>query len=120
VARLKALVRRSDAQANPDVVVLGALDVRLKARTVHWKEAHVDLSPKEFDILSFLAVNHDVIVSREMVWHAAWPEFRNLPPQVNAMDVHLSRLRLKLEAAAGRPLFETVRKKGFVLRSNLS
>jgi two-component system OmpR family response regulator len=56
------------------------------------------------------------VVSREMIWNAAWPEYR-IPPQVNVIDVNLSRLRAKLEAAAGRALVETVRKQGFVLRS---
>jgi two-component system OmpR family response regulator len=116
VARLRALVRRAGAQASPDALVIGGLDVRLKARTVHWNGRHVDLSPKEFEILKFLAENHDVVVSREMIWNAAWPEYR-IPPQVNVIDVNLSRLRGKLEAAAGRALVETVRKQGFVLRS---
>jgi two-component system OmpR family response regulator len=116
VARLRALLRRASAEANPDALILGFLDLRLKARTVHWRGRHVDLSPKEFDILKFLAENHDVVVSREMIWNAAWPEYR-IPPQINVIDVNLSRLRGKLDAAAGRALVETVRKQGFVLRS---
>jgi len=119
VARLKALLRRAGAQAAPDALVLGALDLRLRARTVHWSGRFVDLSPKEFEILKFLAENHDSVVSREMIWNAAWPEYK-IPPQVNVIDVNLSRLRAKLEAVAGRPLVETVRKQGFVLRSNLA
>ncbi len=119
VARLKALVRRATAEANPDALILGPLDLRLKARTVHWSGHHVDVSPKEFEILKFLAENHDVVVSREMIWNAAWPEYR-IPPQINVIDVNLSRLRGKLEAVAGRALVETVRKQGFVLRSNLA
>jgi two-component system OmpR family response regulator len=118
VARLRALLRRASAEANPDALILGPLDLRLKARTVHWRGRHVDLSPKEFDILKFLAENHDVVVSREMIWNAAWPEYR-IPPQINVIDVNLSRLRGKLDAAAGRSLVETVRKQGFVLRSAL-
>jgi len=117
VARLRALLRRAASQATPDALVLGALDLRLKARTVHWRGEHVEVSPKEFDILRFLAENHDMVISREMIWNAAWPEYR-IPPQINVIDVNLSRLRGKLEAVAGRPLVETVRKQGFVLRSN--
>jgi two-component system OmpR family response regulator len=52
-----------------------------------------------------------------MIWNEVWPEYR-IPPQINVIDVNLSRLRSKLEAAAGRPLVETVRKQGFVIRSN--
>jgi two-component system, OmpR family, response regulator len=119
VARLRALVRRASAEANPDAIILGALDLRLKARTVHWAGRHVDLSPKEFEILKYLAENSDTIASREMIWNAAWPEYR-IPPQINVIDVNLSRLRAKLESVAGRPLVETVRKQGFVLRSKLA
>ena len=119
IARVNALLRRARQDSHPDVIVLGKLEVRVKARTVHWEGAYVDLSPKEFDILKFLAENHDQIVSRQMIWNMVWPEYR-IPPQINVIDVNLSRLRSKLEAAAGQPLVETVRKQGFVLRSDLS
>ncbi len=119
LARVNALLRRTRREPHPDVIVLGALEVRIKARTVHWRDQHVDLSPKEFEILRFLAENHDQIVSRQMIWNACWPEYR-IPPQINVIDVNLSRLRSKLEAAAGKPLVETVRKQGFVIRSDLS
>jgi len=119
IARVKALMRRARQEAHPDVIVLGGLEVRVKARTVHWNGDYVDVSPKEFDIICFLAENHDQIVSRQMIWNEVWPEYR-IPPQINVIDVNLSRLRSKLEAAAGRPLVETVRKQGFVLRSDLS
>jgi len=119
LARVNALLRRSRREAHPDVIVLADLEVRIKARTVHWRGAHVDLSPKEFEILKYLAENHDQIVSRQMIWNAVWPEYR-IPPQINVIDVNLSRLRSKLEAAAGSPLVETVRKQGFVIRSDLA
>jgi two-component system OmpR family response regulator len=117
IARVQALGRRARRESHPDVLVVGGLEVRIKARTVHWRGEHVDLSPKEFEILKYLAENHDQIVSRQMIWNAVWPEYR-IPPQINVIDVNLSRLRAKLEASAGRPLVETVRKQGFVLRSN--
>jgi two-component system OmpR family response regulator len=117
MARINALLRRARQEAHPDVVVLGRLEVRIKARTVHWDGEFVDLSPKEFEILRFLAENHDQIVSRQMIWQECWPEYR-IPPQINVIDVNLSRLRTKLEAAAGTNLIETVRKQGFVVRSS--
>jgi two-component system OmpR family response regulator len=119
LARVNALLRRARQEAHPDVIVLGGLEVRVKARTVHWQGEHVDLSPKEFEILKYLAENHDQIVSRQMIWNEVSPEYR-LPPQINVIDVNLSRLRSKLEAAAGRPLIETVRKQGFVVHSEQS
>ena len=115
VARIRALARRAGRLAHPDVLVVGELEVRLKARTVHWRGDYVDLSPKEFEILALLAESRDVIVSRQRLWDVVWPEYR-IPPQVNVIDVNLSRLRAKLEGA-GAPGFDTVRGQGFVLRS---
>ncbi len=115
-ARVRSLARRGRETAHPDVILLGRLEVRVRARTVHWDAEHVDLSPKEFDILTFLARNAGDIVSRQMIWNAVWPEYR-IPPQINVIDVNLSRLRAKLDAAAGGPLIETVRTQGFVLRA---
>jgi two-component system OmpR family response regulator len=115
-ARVRSLARRARQTAHPDVILIGRLEVRVKARTVHWNECHVDLSPKEFDILTFLARNSGDIVSRQMIWNSVWPEYR-IPPQINVIDVNLSRLRAKLDAAAGQPLIETVRTQGFVLRA---
>jgi two-component system OmpR family response regulator len=115
-ARVRSLARRGGETAHPDVILLGMLEVRIKARTVHWKTVHVDLSPKEFDILAYLARNAGDIVSRQMIWNAVWPEYR-IPPQINVIDVNLSRLRAKLDGAAGQPMIETVRTQGFVLRA---
>lgn len=119
VARLAALVRRAKADPHPEVLVLGPLEVRVRARTVHWRDSHVDLSPKEFEILRFLAENAGAVVSRQMIWNACWPEY-NIPPQINVIDVNLSRLRAKLEAVAGAPLVQTVRKQGFLLPADLT
>ena len=117
IARLNALVRRARADPHPEVLVLGPLEIRTRARTVHWHGQFVDLSPKEFEILRFLAENADAVVSRQMIWNACWPEYR-IPPQINVIDVNLSRLRAKIEAVAGAPLIQTIRKQGFVLASD--
>lgn len=112
MARLRAMLRRGSTKGHPEVFLLGDLEVRIKARTAHWRDAHLDLSPKEFDIIAFLAANHGLVVSRQMLWDACWPEYR-IPPQVNVIDVNLSRLRAKVQAVAGRPVIETVRGQGF-------
>lgn len=116
VARVKALLRRGASDPHPEILVLGDLEIRVKARTVHWRGSFVDLSPKEFEILKFLAENVDSVVSRQMIWNACWPEYR-IPPQINVIDVNLSRLRAKLDAAIGQPIVHTVRKQGFIVHS---
>lgn len=112
VARLRALLRRGSTRGHPEVLLLGELEVRAKARTAHFRNRHLDLSPKEFEILAYLATNHDLVVSRQMLWDACWPEYR-IPPQINVIDVNLSRLRAKIQAVAGLSLIETVRGQGF-------
>lgn len=116
VARLRAMLRRGSTQGHPEVFLLGELEVRIKARTAHWRNRYLDLSPKEFDMLAFFAANHDLVVSRQMLWDACWPEYR-IPPQMNVIDVNLSRLRAKIQAVAGLGLIETVRGQGFCLAS---
>jgi two-component system OmpR family response regulator len=116
VARVKALLRRAMADPHPEVIVLGDLEIRVKARTVHWKGAFIDLSPKEFEILKFLAENAESVVSRQMIWNACWPEYR-IPPQINVIDVNLSRLRSKLDTGVGFPIIHTVRKQGFIVHA---
>lgn len=116
VARVRALHRRLQPGGHASVLLVDGLEVRRKARTAFWRERHLELAPKEFDILQYLTENHDIVVSRQMLWDACWPEYR-IPPQTNVIDVSLSRLRAKIAAIAGRPVIETVRGQGFLLRS---
>jgi two-component system OmpR family response regulator len=113
---LRALLRRAAMQGPSDSIVLGALDIRVKARTVHWNDKHVDLSPTEFDILLLLAEHQDSVVSLESLWSAVWSRG---DPMVNVIQVHISRLRKELRRVTGRPLVETVGGQGYVLRSPL-
>lgn len=111
--------RIPQALASPeaDVIVVGHLEVRVKARSVHWRGRGLDLSPKEFEVLRLLAESQGQVLSRQAIWNGAWPEYR-IPPQINVIDVNMSRLRAKLEQAAKRPLIVTVRKQGFVLKAD--
>jgi len=114
-ARLKALARRAGFAANPEVIVLGGLEVRVKARTAHWHGAHIPLSPQEFNILKLLAENAGQPVSRDTLWAQVWTDFPNLPPQINVIDVAVARLRRSVRAVVGDDLIETQRLKGYVL-----
>lgn len=114
-ARLKSLARRAGFVANPEVIVLGGLEVRVKARTAHWKGAHIPLSPQEFNILKLLAERAGTPVSRDTLWAEVWTDFPNLPPQINVIDVAVARLRRSIRAVVGEDLIETQRLKGYVL-----
>ncbi|MEM6660974.1 MAG: response regulator transcription factor [Pseudomonadota bacterium] len=114
VARVRAMLRRRAAgQTDNDLLVLGPLQIRLKARTVHIGQTHVALSPREFDLLVYFARNHGNTVTRMQLLENVWN--LHFDPQTNVIDVHVSRLRRKLEDASDRPLLHTERGAGYVL-----
>ncbi|MEM7189675.1 MAG: response regulator transcription factor [Pseudomonadota bacterium] len=114
IARVRALLRRwTTGQTDNDLLVLGPLQIRLKARTVHIGQAHVALSPREFELLVFFARNHGNTVTRMQLLENVWN--LHFDPQTNVVDVHVSRLRRKLEDASDYPLLHTERGAGYVL-----
>lgn len=116
-ARLRSLARRAGYAANPEVIILGTLEVRVKARTAHWRGQHIPLSPQEFNILKLLAERAGTPVSRDALWAEVWTDFPNLPPQINVIDVAVARLRRSIRAVVGEDLIETRRLKGYVLET---
>lgn len=112
-ARIKALLRRGRAQVDSnDFLVFGDLEIRVKARTVHWRQTHIPLSPREFELLLYFATNAGEALSRMQLLEHVWN--LHFDPQTNVVDVHVGRLRRKLEAAAGRALIHTVRGAGYL------
>lgn len=112
-ARIRALLRRAETvpEAN-DLILFGDLQIRLRARTVHVGQTHVPLSPKEFDLLAYFAANHGSVVTRMQLLEHVWN--LHFDPQTNVVDVHVSRLRRKLEAALPEPVLHTARGEGYV------
>lgn len=112
-ARLRALLRRKNMVAlDNDVVAFGDLEIRMKARTVHVGTTHVAISPKEFKLLSYFANNAGDLVTRMQLLENVWN--LHFDPQTNVVDVHVGRLRRKLETVAGRPIIHTARGEGYV------
>lgn len=112
-ARLRALLRRASMGGiDNDLAVFGALEIRMKARTVHVGATHVPVSPKEFELISFLARNAGEVVTRMQLLENVWN--LHFDPQTNVVDVHVGRLRRKLEQAAGQPVIHTERGEGYV------
>ncbi len=111
-ARLRALLRRGTIQVlDNDLLAFGDVEIRMKARTVHVKRTHVPVSPKEFELITFFARNAGQVVTRmqllENVWHL------HFDPGTNVVDVHVGRLRRKLEEA-GSQAIQTARGEGYV------
>ncbi|THD72878.1 response regulator transcription factor [Thalassobius vesicularis] len=112
-ARLRALLRRTTMVAlDNDVVAFGDLEIRMKARTVHVGTTHIAISPKEFKLLSYFATNAGALVTRMQLLEHVWN--LHFDPQTNVVDVHVGRLRRKLEQVAGRPIIHTARGEGYV------
>lgn len=111
-ARLRALLRRGTMQVlDNDLLAFGDLEIRLKARTVHVKRAHVAVSPKEFELLTYFARNAGQVVTRMQLLENVWK--LHFDPGTNVVDVHVGRLRRKLEEA-GSQAIQTARGEGYV------
>ncbi|MFV0514527.1 MAG: response regulator transcription factor [Jhaorihella sp.] len=114
-ARIRALLRRrggSAADETGGMMRFGALELRIKARTVHFGDTHIPLSPREFDLLVYFARNSGDVVTRMQLLEHVWD--LHFDPQTNVVDVHVSRLRRKLEAALPVPVLHTARGEGYV------
>lgn len=111
-ARLRALLRRGTMQVlDNDLLVFGELEIRLKSRTVHVRRAHVPVSPKEFELITYFARNSGQVVTRMQLLENVWN--LHFDPGTNVVDVHVGRLRRKLEDA-GSPAIQTARGEGYV------
>jgi two-component system OmpR family response regulator len=111
-ARLRALLRRGTIQVlDNDLLAFGDVEIRLKARTVHVKRAHVAVSPKEFELITYFARNAGQVVTRMQLLENVWN--LHFDPGTNVVDVHVGRLRRKLEEA-GSQAIQTARGEGYI------
>lgn len=111
-ARLRALLRRGTVQVTDnDLLAFGALEIRMKARTVHVSRVHVAVSPKEFELITYFAQNAGQVVTRMQLLENVWN--LHFDPGTNVVDVHVGRLRRKLEDA-GSTAIQTARGEGYV------
>ena len=113
VARLRALHRRATGREHSAVIIYGAFECHLKARTAFRDNRHLALSPKEFELFRFFMENAGEVVTREMLLRHVWK--MHFDPQTNVVDVNIGRLRRKLEDGFQRPALETVLGSGYRL-----
>ncbi|MDE2230069.1 MAG: response regulator transcription factor [Alphaproteobacteria bacterium] len=111
LARLEALTRRGGAETKLKVA---DLEMELITRQVTRAGRTIDLLPREFRLLEYLMRNADHIVTRTMLLEKVWDH--HFDPQTNVIDVHISRLRQKIDRSFDQPLLHTVRGTGYVLR----
>jgi len=114
VARMRALVRRGRA-TEARRLVSGDLDMDLAARRVTRAGRPIDLTLREYEILEYLLRHDGQVVSRDALARDVWKESARSVTLNNVIDVHMARLRRKLDIE-GRSAIQTVRGVGFVLR----
>jgi len=115
LARVRALLRVDSGSALRQQI--GDLTLNMQTRRVARGSREIALTPREFDLLMFLAQYHDQTVTRQMIAREVWREPNRATPLDNVIDVHLAHLRRKLDEGETVKLIQTVRGVGFVLRT---
>ena len=113
IARVEALARRHETGSVQTVLKVGELEMDLIHRTVHRQDKEIDLQPREFQLLEFMMRHAGQSVTRTMLLEKVW-EY-HFDPQTNVIDVHISRLRSKIDKGFDRPMLQTVRGAGYRL-----
>lgn len=115
-ARLDALVRRSQGSDAQTTLAVGDLRMDLLARKVARGGKPISLQPREFKLLEYLMRHAEQVVTRTMLIENVWDY--HFDPQTNVIDVHVSRLRQKIDTGFERPILHTVRGIGYRLGVN--
>ena len=115
LARVEALARRREMGSVHTVLKVGDLEMDLIAREVRRAGVEIDLQPREFQLLEFLMRHGGPSVTRTMLLEKVW-EY-HFDPQTNVIDVHISRLRSKLDKGFDRAMLQTVRGAGYRLEA---
>lgn len=115
-ARVDALVRRRITPEAVSELRVGDLRLDLIERVLFCGACEIELLPKEFAILEYLMRNPNVLVSRKMIFEAVWGYSYN--HQSSVIDVHVGKIRKKIDPDGMNPRIHTVRSTGFVLRAS--
>ena len=115
MARLDALMRRRQPSAVKTKLKVGDLELDLLTRTATRDDTVIDLQPREFRLLEYLMRHAGQVVTRTMLLESVW-EY-HFDPQTNVIDVHISRLRAKIDKGFDMPMLHTVRGAGYMIRA---
>ena len=113
-ARLDSIARRgASGGSEPTKLRVADLELDLLSREARRGEKRIELQPREFRLLEYLMKQAERVVTRTMLLEAVWDY--HFDPQTNVIDVHISRLRQKIDAGFPKPLLHTVRGAGYRL-----
>jgi len=116
-ARLEVLQRRSTAGLNMDTrLKVGDLELDQLSRTASRTGKVIELQPREYRLLEYLMRHAGQVVTRTMLLEHVWDY--HFDPQTNVIDVHISRLRSKIDKGYATPLLHTVRGAGYMINEN--
>lgn len=115
LARVEGLARRKSAEPLKTKLNVLDLEMDLLARTVTRQGKSIALQPREFKLLEYLLRNAGHVVTRTMLLENVWDY--HFDPQTNVIDVHISRLRTKIDKGFEEPMLQTVRGAGYMIRA---
>jgi two-component system OmpR family response regulator len=115
LARVEALARRSKNEGPQTKLTVADLEMDLLARSVRRAGQKIDLQPREFRLLEYLMRHAGQVVTRTMLLEGVWDY--HFDPQTNVIDVHVSRLRQKVDKPFATALIQTIRNAGYMLRA---
>jgi len=114
LARVEVLSRRRGGRGEETVLRVGDLVLDRMSREVKRGEEDVSLQPREFRLLEYLMKHAGQVVTRTMLLENVWDY--HFDPQTNVIDVHISRLRSKIDKGFSQPLLHTIRGAGYMIR----
>ncbi|HED16988.1 MAG TPA: response regulator transcription factor [Gammaproteobacteria bacterium] len=116
LARIEALLRRGEIKPDTSLMKVADLELDRLTHTVKRAGKTIDLQPREYMILEFFMQHAGQVVTRTMLLESVWDY--HFDPQTNIIDVHISRLRNKIDKEFDSPLLQTVRGAGYCLRES--
>jgi two-component system OmpR family response regulator len=115
LARVEVLARRPTMEAPTTRLKIADLEMDLLARSVTRAGKRIEIQPREFRLLEHLLRHAGQVVTRTMLLEKVWDY--HFDPQTNVIDVHVSRLRQKIDKGFDKPLIHTVRNAGYMIRA---
>ncbi|EJF90587.1 response regulator transcription factor [Bartonella tamiae] len=116
LARIEVLQRRKSPKEAETVYRVGDLELDRMAHTARRAQKDINLQPREFRLLEYLMRHAGRVVTRTMLLENVWDY--HFDPQTNVIDVHISRLRSKIEKDFETPLLYTIRGAGYMLKAS--
>ncbi len=114
LARVEVLARRRGGRSEETVLRVGDLELDRLSHEVYRGEEAIGLQPREFRLLEYLMQHAGQVVTRTMLLENVWDY--HFDPQTNVIDVHISRLRSKIDKGFSQPLLHTIRGAGYMIR----